>query len=106
MIAHLTEKCLHFRSARSYGPQQTPEPVKSSTSGCLVDSYIRAGLSFGPLQIVDEDHSHSYHSHQDPYSVTMCVILCFALITQLVQMPATGCLIPRTSELLPHGLLQ
>jgi hypothetical protein len=35
----------------------------------------------------------------------MCVGLCFAAVEQPVQMPGTAHLIPRTSELLPHGLL-
>jgi len=35
----------------------------------------------------------------------MYVVLCFALTGQLVQMPAAARVIPRTSELLPHGLL-
>ena len=35
----------------------------------------------------------------------MCVELCFAPARQLVQMPATAHSIPRTSELLLHGVL-
>jgi len=106
MIAHLTEKWLHSLSAASYGPHKTPESSKSSTSWCSVDSSSHAGLSFGPLQRVDGDHLRSYHSHQDLYSVTMYVVLCFALTGQLVQMPAAALSVPRASELLPHGLLQ
>jgi len=105
MIAHLTQKCHYSQSATSDGPHQTPEYSKSSLSCCLVDSSSHAGLTFGPLQRVDGDYSRGYHSHQDPYSFTMCVVLCFALTGQLVEMPATACSIPRTSELIPHGLL-
>jgi len=105
MIAHLTDKCYHSLSATSYSPHETPGSGKSSTSWCLDDSSSCTGHSVGLLQSVDGDHSQGYHSHQDPYSVTMCVVLSFALTRQLVQMPAAACSIPRTSELLPYGLL-
>ena len=45
-----------------------------------------------------------YHSHLDPYSVTMCGVICVALAGQLVQMPVSAHSIPRTSELLLHGI--
>jgi len=54
------------------------------------------------LQRVDGDYLRGYHSHQDPYSVTMCVVHVLALAWQLAQMPAAAHSIPRTSELLLH----
>jgi len=96
---------LHSLSSGSYGPHGTPESGKSLLSWCSVNSSRYAGLLFSQLQWVDGDDSHGYHSHQDPYSVTMCVVLGFALAGQLRQMPATAHSIPRTSELLLHGLL-
>jgi len=103
---HLTETCLQSLSATSYGPHETGKSGITSTSRCSVNSSSRAGLSFGPLQTVDGDHSRGYHSHQDPYSVTMYGVLCFALTGKLVHMVAAAHSAPRTSDLLPHGLLQ
>jgi hypothetical protein len=56
------------------------------------------------VQSVDEEHSRGYRSHQDLYSVTMSVVLGFALAGQLVQMPATTHSIPNIAELLLHNL--
>jgi len=104
LMSHETATCLHSLSAPSYVLYKPPESGISSTSWCSVDSSSHAGLSFVPLQSVGEDHSHSYRSHQDLYSVTMCVVLGFALARQLVQMPATAYSIPKISELLLHNL--
>jgi len=106
MIAHLTEKSLHALSATSDGPHETPESGESSPSGCSVNSWSRAELSFGPLQRVDGDYLDGYHSHKGLYSVTMYVVLSLALTRQLVQMTDATRSVPLTSELLLHGLLQ
>jgi len=50
------------------------------------------------------DHLRGYRSHQDPYSVTISVVLGFALAGQLVQMPAAAHSIPIVSELLRDDL--
>ena len=105
LMVHQTAKCLHSVSAASYSPLETPESGKSSTLWYSVDSSSHAGLSFAQLQRVDGDRSHGYYSHQDQYSVTMCVVLSFALARHLVQMPAAAHSIPRTSELSLHSML-
>ena len=104
IMVHQIATCLLSLSAASYISHEPPEWGISSTSWCSVDLSSHAGLSFVPLQSVGEDHSHSYRSHQDLYSVTMCVVLGFALARQLVQMPATAYSIPKISELLLHNL--
>jgi len=104
LMVHHTAMYLHSLSAGSYDPHEPAESGISSTSWCLVDSSSHAGLSFAPLQSVGGDHSHSYHSHQVLYSVTICVVFSFALAGQLVQMPASAHSIPKISELLLHDL--
>jgi len=52
--------------------------VNNWSRGPLVNSSIHRGLSFGSVKSVGEDHSGGYDSHQDSYSVTICVELCFA----------------------------
>jgi len=100
-----TATCPHSLSAIWYGSHRTPQSGKSLMSWCSVDSLHRAGLSFGPLKRVGGDHSHGYWSHLDLYSVPLGVVLCFATAGQLMQMPATAHSIPRTFQLLLHGLL-
>jgi len=85
LMVHQTATCLHSPSAASYDPHQPPESDPLSTSWCSVDSSSLAGLSFAPLQRIGGDHSRSYRSHQDLYSVNMRVVLGFALASQLVQ---------------------
>jgi len=84
LMVHQTATCLHTLSAASYGPHETPESGKWLSSWCSVDSSSHTGLSFGQLQSVVWEQSLGYHSHQGPYSVTMCVVLGFALAGQLV----------------------
>jgi len=103
-MVHQTATCLETLSGISDDHHGTPESGKSSISGYLVDSSSCAGLSTEPLQSVGDDHSHDYHCHQVLYSVTGCVVLCFALARHLMQMHATAHSIPRTSEVLLHGL--
>jgi len=103
-IVPLAAMCFHSMSAASYGPHEPPESGISLTSWCSVDSSSHPALSFAQLQSVGTDHSHGYRSHQDLYSVTMCVVLGFALAIQLVQMPAATASIPNISELLLHNL--
>jgi len=105
MMVHHIATYLHCLSAALYVTDETPESGKSSSSWCLVDSISHAGHSFAQLPRVDGDEWRSYHSHQDPYWVTIYVVLGFALARQLVQMPATAHSIPWTSELLLHGFL-
>jgi len=104
LMVHQTATYLHSMSASSYDSHDPLESDISLTSRCSVDSSSHAGLSFAPLQSVGGEHSRGYHSHQNLYSVTMCVVLGFALAGQLVQMPATAHLIPKISELLLHDL--
>jgi len=59
---------------------------------------------FAQLQCVCGDHSLGYLTHQDLYSVTMCVVLSFALAGQLMQILATAYSILKISELLLHDL--
>ena len=105
-MVHHTATGLHSLSAAWYGSHETPESGKSSTLWCWVHSSSRAGVSFGPLQRLGGDHSRGYHSHQDTYSVSICLELCFAPAGHHMQMPATDHLISRTSELILHGLLR
>ena len=104
LMVHQTVMCLHSVSAAVYGPHEPAESSISSMSGCYVDWSSHEGPSFARLQIVGGDHSRSYRSHQDLNSVSMYVVLNFALAVQLVQMPATAHSIPKISELLLHDL--
>jgi hypothetical protein len=104
LMIHQTATCLHSLSAALYDPHEPAESGISWTSSCSVESSSHAGLSFAQLQCVDGDHSRGYRSHQDLYSVTMCVVLSFALAGQLMQMPAAAHSIPKISELLLHHL--
>jgi len=102
---HLTAQSLLALWAASYGPDNTRESGISSSSWCSVGSSDHAALSFEPLQRAGGDHSLCYHNHSVLCSIAMCVELCFAPLGQPVQMPAAAHSIPRTSVLLPHGLL-
>jgi len=104
MVAFVNSTCLHYLSAAWYGSHQNPESSKSWTLWCSVDSWSCAELSFGPWQSVDGDHQWGYHRHQDPYSVTMGVVLWFALAGQLMQMPATAHSIPTICEVSMYDL--
>jgi len=101
----LTAQHLLAPEEASYGPRDTPHPGMSSKSWCSVSSSGHAGLSFVPLQRAGGDHSLCYDNHLFQCSIARCVELCFAQVGQPVQMPGAAHWIPRTSELLLHGLL-
>jgi hypothetical protein len=46
----------------------------------------------------------SYPSHQDLYSVTVCVVLGFAQARQLVQLPTASHSLTKISEVFLHDL--
>jgi len=104
MIVHHTATCFNTLSAVSYCPHRTPESGKSSMLWCSVDLSSFVDLSFGPHQNVGGDELGGYHRHQDTYSITLYLVLCCALAGQLMQIPATAHLIPRTYVLSQHGL--
>ena len=105
IFVHQTATCLHYLRAAMHSPQETPQSGDSLLSWCLVDPSSSAGLWFEQLHSIGGDYLRSNHSHQDTYSVTMCVVLCFALAGELVQIPDAAYSIPRTSVLLPHSSL-
>jgi len=102
---HLTARNLHAPWTVSYAPAAIPESSISSSSWYSVGSSDCARLSFEPLQTAGGDHSLCYHNHCVQCSIAMCVELCFAPAGQPIQIPAAAHSIPRTSEVLPHGLL-
>ena len=104
LMDHQTPMCLHSLSASSCGPHSSRESRISSTSTCSVDSSCHVGISFEQFKGVCGDHSDRYHSHQDVYSLTMCVVLGFALAGQLMQIPAASHSIHNISEWLLHIL--
>jgi len=103
-LHHPMAQSLHAPWAALYSRDDTPESSIPSLSWCLVCSSDHAGLSFEPLQRPGGDHSLYYHHHWVHGSVAMSVELCIAPVRLPVQMPGTARSIPRTSELLTHGL--
>jgi len=104
LMVHQTATCLLSLSAASYRPHEPPESSISSMSWCSVDLSSHAGLAFVQLQSICGDHLCGYCSHQDLYSVTMCVVLGFALAGQLMQMLVAAHSISKISELLLQDL--
>jgi len=104
LMGHHAATCLQSLSATSYGFQETPESSILLTSWCSVDSSSHAGCSSAQRQSVGGDHSHGYRSHQDLYSITMCLVLGVALAGQLMQLPAAAHSIPKISALLLHDV--
>jgi hypothetical protein len=95
LLAHQTATYLQSLSTAWYGPPKAPASSMSLMWWCSVDSSSHAELSFEQLQSVGRDHLCCNCSHQDMNSVTLWVVLGFALAGQLVQMPAAAHSIPK-----------
>jgi len=99
-MIHQITICLHTLPSSSDSPHETPESSQSLMLLCSVHTLSHTWLSFAPFNNVDGDQSHVYHSHHDPYSVTISVVLCVALSRQLVPITDAAHSITRISELL------
>ena len=105
MMVDSTGMYSHCLPVALYGLRKTMGYSQSSTSQYLIVTSCCAGLSTGPLQSIGTDFFHCNPSNQDPYLVTLCGEFFFALAKHLMQIPGTAYSKPRTSVLLPHGLL-